>query len=73
MARTLSQVLPPSTEVAARTALAVALMPRALAYTVPSGPIDTQGSDARMKGDRWVAQIEKGSRLSSQVLPPSNE
>jgi len=55
--RALSQVWPPSVEVAAATAVSllppatpavVSVADRLTAYAVPSGPMETQGSEARL-------------------------
>src|SRR6266851_4002429 len=84
--RWLSQVLPPSLEVTVATP--VSLLPlilllvasRPTAYAVPSGPMETQGSEARsygapVNGSRMAlgAHALKGRVLSPQVLPPLDE
>src|SRR5215471_1567225 len=82
----LAQVLPPSLEVTVATP--VSLLPlivllvasRPTAYAVPSGPIETQGSEARSYGALVNGSLMapgahplKGSVLSPQVVPPSDE
>src|SRR5260370_42383583 len=84
--RWLSQVLPPSLEVTVATP--VSLLPlivllvasRPTAYAVPSGPMETQGSEARsygapVNGSRMAlgAHTLKGRDVSPQVAPSSNE
>src|SRR6266699_2235103 len=84
--RWLPQVLPPSLEVTVATP--VSLLPlivllvasRPTAYAVPSGPMETQGSEARsygapVNGSLMAPEAHplKGSVLSLQRLPPSNE
>src|SRR5713101_57509 len=86
--RWLSQVLPPSLEVTVATP--VSLLPlfvllvasRPMAYAVPSGPMETQGSEARsygvpVNGSKTglipVTHPLKGNWLSPQVAPPSVE
>src|SRR5438132_12889491 len=84
--RWLPQVLPPSLEVTVATpvsllpliVLLVARRPRA--YAVPSGPMETQGSEARsygvpVNGSAIAPRAHplKGRVVSRQVIPPSNE
>src|SRR6266567_6251287 len=84
--RWLSQVLPPSLEVTVATP--VSLLPlivllvasRPTAYAVPSGPMETQGSEARLygvpvNGSRMAlgAHTLKGRAVSLQVVPPLDE
>src|SRR6266568_1139772 len=82
----LTQVRPPSLEVTVATP--VSLLPlavpplllvasRPMAYAVPSGPMETQGSEARLygapvNGSKMAPEAHplKGSVLSPQVLPP---
>src|SRR5215469_12610351 len=84
MTRGLSQVLPPLTDVSVATAVSLLPAPRLLVassptvYAVPSGPIDTQGSDARLNGVPvngsrigLGAQPLNCSDVSPHVLPPS--
>src|SRR6266571_2064569 len=84
--RWLPQVLPPSLEVTVATPVSfvpLAVPPvllvasRPTAYAVPSGPMETQGSEARLygapvNGSRMApgAHALKGNVLSPQVLPP---
>src|SRR5512137_3068451 len=84
--RWLPQVLPPSLEVTVATP--VSLFPlvvllvasRPTAYAVPSGPMETQGSEARpygalVNGSRMAlgAHALKGKVVSPQDFPPLNE
>src|SRR5512137_1959980 len=84
--RWLPQVAPPSVEVT--VAMPVSLLPlivllvasRPTAYAVPSGPMETQGSEARpygapVNGSRTAlgAHTLKGSVVSPQDFPPLNE
>src|SRR5512135_655293 len=84
--RWLPQVLPPSLEVTVATP--VSLFPlivllvasRPTAYAVPSGPMETQGSEARpygapVNGSRMAlgAHTLKGRVVSPQVVPPLTE
>ena len=75
--RRFCQVRPPSTDVTAATPLwlSLALNTRPWLYALPSGPIETHGSDARSNGATCVpdeaAQALYGSTLSCQLRPPS--
>src|SRR5258708_1661828 len=83
--RALPQVLPPSLEVTVATP--VSLLPlivlsvasKPTVYAVPSGPMETQGSEARsygapVNGSRMAlgAHTLKGKVVSPQVAHPSN-
>src|SRR5260221_6376383 len=83
--RWLSQFLPPSLEVTVATP--VSLLPlivllvasRPTAYAVPSGPMETPGSEARpyrapVNGSRTAlgAHTLQGRVVSPQDVPPSN-
>src|SRR5205823_13321198 len=70
------QRLPPCGELDAGSELspcAPKLSEIATAYALPSGPIETQGSDARSKLKPPGAQALKGSVVSPQVRPLLNE
>src|SRR2546421_5400673 len=84
--RALAQVLPPVLEVTVATP--VSLLPlivllvasKPTAYAVPSGPMETQGSEALpygapVNGSLMALGVHplKGRVLSPQVAPPSNE
>src|SRR5260370_17234771 len=84
--RWLPQVLPPSLEVTVATP--VSLLPLILlsvaskptAYAVPSGPMETQGSEARpygapVNGSRMAlgAHTLKGRVVSPPLPPPPNQ
>jgi hypothetical protein len=85
----LTQVLPPSLEVTVATPvsllpappLAVSVASKPTAYAVPSGPIETQGSEARSYGvlvnGSTMAPVPahtlNGRAVSWKVLPLSNE
>src|SRR5712692_3176995 len=88
--RALPQDAPSSDEVAAATPVSLLPPPltvlsvasRPTVYAVPSGPMETQGSEARsygapVNGSKMglipVTQPLKGNWLSPQVLPPSVE
>src|SRR5207249_8620368 len=63
-------------EVAAATELtpfATTLKEIDTVYAVPSGPIDTHGSDARSKFSPPGAHELKGSGVSPQLAPPLSE
>src|SRR5258708_16413494 len=82
--RWLSQVLPPSLEVTVATP--VSLLPlivlsvasRPTAYAVPSGPMETQGSEAgsygapvNRPGMDWRGHPRQAKAVSPQYLPPA--
>src|SRR5437899_2232007 len=73
---TLPQVSPLSDDVAVSTPLSLfwKLTDRPMAYAVPSGPMDTQGSDARVKqaatGFAGAEQASKGRARLVKLCPP---
>src|SRR5258707_15723689 len=84
----LPQVMPPLLEVTAATPVSLLPPPltvlsvaaRATAYAVPSGPMETQGSEARSYGfpangsERALgAHALKGRVVSPQLVPPLDE
>src|SRR5690349_17270069 len=70
-----SQVRPPSVERDERRAcVPVGLRrERLMKWAVPSGAMETQGSEAREKRALGSAQVEKAGVARVQVRPPSKE